>query len=97
MDQSSDFILKKLAHFSEYFILNFLISRALIKTTNLSLKKSLVLAFVVSVLYAVSDEYHQSFVPGREPRIRDIIIDSFGALTASSYLGYRNHILQDRQ
>lgn len=96
LDQNNDFLLKKFAHFCEYFILSFLICRALLNTTKISLKKSLLFAFLASVVYAISDEYHQSFVPGREPRIRDIIIDSFGALTASLYLGYRNRILQDR-
>lgn len=97
LDKNNDFLLKKLAHFCEYFILSFLIGRALLNTTNIPLKKSLIFAFLASVLYAITDEYHQSFVPGREPHIRDIIIDSFGALTASLYLGYRNRILQDRQ
>jgi VanZ family protein len=34
------------------------------------------------VIYAVSDEFHQSFTPGREPKLRDVLID-----TAGSFLG----------
>ena len=38
------------------------------------------LAWVLAVLYAVSDEFHQSFVPGRFASIRDVLIfDNFGA------------------
>lgn len=48
----------------------------------MSQKKSFILAFLISLVYAVSDEYHQSLVPGREPRIRDVVIDSIGALFA---------------
>jgi len=29
-------------------------------------------------LYGFTDEFHQSFTPGREPRIRDVIIDTIG-------------------
>ena len=36
---------------------------------------------LVGVLYAASDEFHQSFVPGRSPSIVDVGIDSLGVLT----------------
>ena len=39
------------------------------------------LAWILAILFAVSDEYHQSFVPGRHPSVWDILIfDNFGAL-----------------
>lgn len=37
------------------------------------------LSVLISFLYAVSDEYHQSFVPGRGPAFRDVLIDTIGA------------------
>ena len=40
------------------------------------------LAFAISVLYGVSDEYHQSFVPGRDPSLLDWLVDALGAATA---------------
>jgi VanZ family protein len=41
------------------------------------------LAWLLAVLYAVSDEWHQSFVPGRYPSLWDVLIfDNFGALIA---------------
>ncbi len=36
-------------------------------------------AFIVTALYALSDEIHQKFIPTREGRLRDAIIDMFGA------------------
>jgi VanZ family protein len=36
----------------------------------------------VTVAYAASDEYHQSFVPGRHPGLSDVLIDGLGAATA---------------
>ncbi|UCC62920.1 MAG: VanZ family protein [Anaerolineae bacterium] len=38
------------------------------------------LAFLLTVLYAVSDEYHQSFVPGRTATLADLFIDAAGAV-----------------
>lgn len=77
-----DFLIKKIAHFTEYFIFSVLVYRALSNTTNLSKKKSLVLSFIITVIYAASDELHQSFIPGRESRIRDVVIDSIGSASA---------------
>lgn len=76
-----DFVFKKSAHFIEYFILSTLIYRALINY-DMDAKKSMFVAVFVSVLYAMTDEYHQSFVPGRGPAVRDVFIDTFGAVTA---------------
>lgn len=36
-------------------------------------------AFVMAVLYGVSDEWHQSFVPGRTPDVADVAADAIGA------------------
>jgi VanZ family protein len=41
--------------------------------------RSIVLALLICVLYAISDEVHQLFVPGRGGQVKDIIIDSAGA------------------
>lgn len=74
-----DFIIKKTAHIMEYGILATLLYRGLIgsKITN---KKAMWLAVLFASLYGISDEFHQSFTPGREPRLRDVAIDTTGAL-----------------
>ena len=43
---------------------------------------ALIVAWTVTVLYAVSDEMHQTFVPGRSGRALDVLIDACGALLA---------------
>lgn len=77
--------MKKTAHFVEYAILSFLVYRALVQSGARS-KEAAIISIIFSILYAISDEWHQSFVPGREPSARDVAIDSagvfFGALTA---------------
>ena len=38
------------------------------------------LSFILTVLYAFSDEYHQSFTPGRHAAVKDVVIDACGAI-----------------
>lgn len=73
-----DFILKKTAHLVEYAILSALIFRAMINY-GVDRKKAFIYSLIIAGAYGISDEFHQSFTPGREPRLRDIIIDTIGA------------------
>lgn len=73
-----DFIFKKSAHIFFYGMLAVWVYRALIGE-GVSKKKAFVIAFIVAVVYGMTDEYHQSFTAGREPRIRDVLFDAFGA------------------
>jgi len=75
-----DFILRKGAHIVEFAVLFLLLLRALEKGHNLATKKALVWAFVRTIFYAVSDEYHQSFVAQRVASLTDVAIDSLGVL-----------------
>jgi VanZ family protein len=87
-DTLLDLILKKSAHIMEYGLLAFLLWRALSPGRWGALSRSaLVTAFLVSVLYALSDEYHQTFVPGRHGRLMDVGIDAVGALVALLVVG----------
>lgn len=42
-------------------------------------RRRLVVAFVIAVAYGVTDEWHQSFVPGRHPDVLDVLTDAVGA------------------
>ena len=66
-----DTILRKCAHGAEYAILGALLLRALDRPVP---------AFALGVLYAVSDEIHQSFVRGRHGSPLDVAIDGVGVL-----------------
>lgn len=71
--------LRKMAHFFCYMVLGILAMKVL-DEMGISGHKKVVIAFVLCVLYAVSDEFHQRFVPGRGAQVRDVIIDSIGAI-----------------
>ncbi len=72
------FIVRKLAHFSVYCGLGAMMYLSLVAAR---IKKLTPLwAFICSALYAVSDEIHQMFVAGRSGELRDVCIDSSGAL-----------------
>lgn len=72
------FLVRKAAHFTEYAVLGFLLSNAF-NSFGLFSKRWAFLSPAVSLLYAVSDEVHQYFVPGRACRFLDILIDFCGA------------------
>jgi VanZ family protein len=58
-------------------------------------KKHSWLAWLLALLYAVSDEYHQSFVPGRHPAAFDVLVyDHAGALIA---VWIANHLEKQKQ
>lgn len=86
-DTLLDLILKKAAHMIEYGILAFLLWRALSRGRGTLSRAALVTALLVSVLYAVSDEYHQTFVPGRNGTLVDIGVDAVGTLIALLVVG----------
>ena len=73
-------IIRKLAHFSIYALVGVWIM-AFMSTFDIKLYKKWIISMLVGVLYAASDEFHQSFVPGRGPSIVDVGIDSLGVLT----------------
>lgn len=75
----SEYIIRKLAHFSIYTMLGFLASLAVGKRKLLSTGTLFTLGF--GFLYACSDELHQYFVPGRSCQFKDVIIDTFGVIT----------------
>ena len=86
-DTLLDSILKKAAHIIEYGILAFLLQRALSRGQGALSRPALIASFVVSVLYAASDEYHQTFVPGRNGTLMDVGFDTVGALVALLFVG----------
>jgi VanZ family protein len=77
------FITRKIAHFTEYAILAFLAARAFRTSARPAINQRWFLICVtLIVVYALVDEYHQSFVPSRTASIWDSLIDMAGGLTA---------------
>ena len=73
----ADTIGRKLVHFGEYALLTFLSWRAL--RTRTTHRTAVLAALLIASAYAVSDEYHQSFVEGRAGTPIDWAIDTAGA------------------
>ena len=72
--------LDKAVHFFEFFILAILLLRAFLKSYyGVSPVKMVVLAAAIAFIYALSDEFHQYFVPGRNADILDFIVDILGS------------------
>ncbi|MGB0757432.1 MAG: VanZ family protein [Patescibacteria group bacterium] len=82
-----DFVLRKMAHMVEYFILTILVWFVLIDRKIFFSTKYLT-AGMISFLYAVSDEFHQRFVPGRYGTSTDVMIDSIGIIVALVVIFY---------
>lgn len=83
----ANFVVRKAGHFTEYFILSFLLINALRENYNLS--KTFKLAILITFLYACSDEFHQLFVSGRSGKFTDVLIDTSGGLLAAAILKRR--------
>ena len=67
----------KLAHLVVFTVLGVLVAGAV---RHLKTPRASWWAWVLVVLYAIADELHQSFVPGRSPLVTDVAIDSVGGL-----------------
>ena len=75
------FLIRKLAHCTEYGMLAlFLYHSFTFRQPERWNTRSAVSAVIVAGLFSLTDEYHQSFVPGRTASIKDCGIDTFGAL-----------------
>lgn len=73
------FPVRKSAHILEYMILHGTILFALFfQNETMRGTRWLKWAFIMTVCYAASDEFHQLFVPGRAGMVRDVVIDSLG-------------------
>jgi VanZ family protein len=88
-------IVRKNAHFLAYLILGILTMTAL-RNSGAGISKSFLLAMLVCVLYAASDEIHQLFVPGRGCQFTDVLIDSAGALVGSGIISIAGAIRRKR-
>ncbi len=72
-------IIRKIAHFSIYAWVGFLVM-SFFSTYSIKETKRIMISLGIGILYAISDEIHQSFVPDRSCQITDVILDSMGVL-----------------
>ncbi|HQL11598.1 MAG TPA: VanZ family protein [bacterium] len=86
----SDLVLRKIAHFVEYFILMFLCIKSFCKEIKINYR--LILCFIFCSLYALSDEMHQFFVPTRHFALFDFGIDNLGLISSILFLFIYNKV-----
>ncbi len=87
------FLVRKSGHFTEYAILALLAARAFSSSSaNWLRARWFIVALSFVVVYALSDEFHQMFVPTRTASIYDSMIDSFGGLTALAVFAWRARV-----
>ena len=72
-------IIRKIAHFSIYTLVGLLLM-GLLSTYKIKENCRMILSIVLGMIYAISDEIHQGFSPGRSPRIADVYIDTLGVI-----------------
>ncbi|HID89196.1 MAG TPA: hypothetical protein EYP52_05740 [Anaerolineae bacterium] len=80
-EQWLDVVLKKSGHALAYGLLAWLYLQAMRREAPPS-KRLRLLSLVLAVAYGVTDEVHQALVPGRTPRLTDVLIDGVGATLA---------------
>ena len=81
---------RKSAHFTLYFILGVLVF-LFVKDFTVINYKVVLISIIVVLLYSISDEVHQLFVPGRSGEVLDVMIDTMGGFISCNilYLIYR--------
>lgn len=78
--ESGQKYVRKSAHFLIYTLLGFLIMNAYLQKEKIK-RKDIFVSWILGTIYAITDEVHQFFVPGRSAEIRDVCIDSLGVIT----------------
>ena len=77
------FLVRKGAHLFAYFVLGILLVNAF-RMSGMVAGKYYYLSLAICVIYGMTDELHQLLVPGRSGQVRDVLIDSVGALIGIS-------------
>ena len=72
-------LVRKNAHFFAYLILGILVMNVF-RRSGMKINKGVILSLAFCILYAMSDEFHQLFVPGRGAQVKDVLLDSAGAV-----------------
>ena len=85
---AAEFWVRKLAHFCIYAVLGALGFLTFVSYTSIPFALRCFFSLLMSVLYSMSDEYHQTFISGRSGELRDVLIDGAGALTGILFCAF---------
>ena len=78
-----DEIVRKTAHVLEYFVLFILVINCNFQVHHEGKRKYYLIGIIFCLLYACLDEFHQSFINGRNGQIKDVLIDSIGIVAGA--------------
>lgn len=78
---------RKLGHFTVYFILGLLVVSML---KSYGIKNIIIVASIICFIYAFSDEIHQLFVDGRSCEMLDVILDTFSSMFSMMLIEINN-------
>jgi VanZ family protein len=73
------FLTRKAAHIGLYFVLG-LVTYSIALEYKLRVRDRVLYSWIFVTVYAMTDEFHQMFVPGRSGEVRDVLIDSIAGL-----------------
>ena len=94
---SLQFIVRKGAHFSAYFVLGIFSFFTFLTYTSPALLWRSIISLSICFIFSISDEIHQLFVPGRSGEIRDVLIDTSGSLLSILILFFIFSIIYKKQ
>lgn len=87
--------LDKIIHFVEYYIFGYLIFRCFTGwgSSTFTQRRAILWTMGIGAFYALTDEWHQSFVPGRDPSFWDAFFDTLGVVFAAlTFQGIRTQV-----
>jgi len=93
--ENLNFVVRKLAHVSAYFVLGILTYMSVSTYKIFSSAYKVALSLTICLGYSVSDEYHQTFISGRSGELRDVGIDSIGIVSGVT-LTFLIHLIYKR-
>ena len=87
-------LFRKCSHAVCYLILSILVFNLIVRLTNKKILIYNIYSFSISLIYACTDEYHQTFVSGRSGQFSDIIVDTIGIIIGLLIVSliYKKHI-----
>ncbi len=86
------FLVRKSAHMAEFAVLAML-ALFWLSSFPMTYRRRCILAVLISACYAATDEFHQLFVPGRSGEVRDVLVDTAGAVIGILFLSLLRFII----
>lgn len=86
-------VLRKIAHVIEYMVFTLIILNIL-KSLKIKNGYRILISLFLCISIGLTDEYYQSFIPGRSSRISDVFIDFLGGILAIVFYNIGRHILK---